>query len=334
MKEEEIRPVALFNRYLEAAREDIGTFFSDQGKFVSIDCPACGCRDQEWAFDKLGFQYQTCLDCGSLFLSPRPRPEAFDHYFKEGKSVKFWSTDFYRETAEARREKIFRPRAELVKEIMDMEPPTRREVFVDVGSGYGIFLEEVHRQEIFQKVIGIERAPNMASVCREKQFQVIEKSVEDVLPNQVQANLATSFEVLEHVFSPVDFLRSLRNILADNGIVLFTTLTISGFDLQVLWDRSKSIYPPHHINLISVEGMHRLVESAGFEVMEISTPGNLDVDIVINAVKEDPSIEIPRFARYLIQQRDERTHQEFQALLQRNRLSSHIRCIARKPSKS
>jgi 2-polyprenyl-3-methyl-5-hydroxy-6-metoxy-1,4-benzoquinol methylase len=332
MKEEEIRPQDLFNRFLAAAREDIETFFSDHSQFVATNCAACGSQNRKWAFDKLGFQFQTCRDCGSLYLSPRPSPEAFDSYFHDGKSVKFWSTDFYRETAEARREKIFRPRAELIARVMQSEPPDRRNVFVDVGSGYGIFLEEVARQNTFKTVMGIERAPNMAEVCRKKGFKVIEKSVEDVSSSEVQADMVTTFEVLEHVFEPADFLRSLWNITAEGGIVLFTTLTISGFDLQVLWDRSKSIYPPHHINLISVEGMHHLVESCGFEVIEIATPGSLDVDIVANAMKEDPTLEVPRFVKYLVQNRDEQVQQNFQTFLQQNQLSSHIRCIARKPS--
>lgn len=330
MKEEEIRPQELFNRYLAVARQDIELFFTDKRQFIEVDCPACGSDSREWAFDKLGFRYQTCNACGSLYLSPRPSAEMIDRYYQEGEAVKFWSTQFYRETAEARREKIFKPRAQLIADLIRSQLLDKRDIFVDVGSGYGIFLEEIAKLGAFQTVMGIEPAPNMAEVCRQKGLPIIEKPVEVVLPIEVQADLATTFEVLEHVFSPANFLRSIYRILREGGIVLFTTLTISGFDLQILWDKSKSIYPPHHINLISVEGMHQLVESCGFQVIEITTPGKLDIDIVINAVKEDPSIDLPRFIKYLLNNRSGPTYHAFQNFLQENNLSSHIRCIARK----
>lgn len=330
MKEEEIRPQELFNRYLEVARQDIRRFFNDKSQFVEVSCPACCSADSEFAFDKLGFQYRTCRACLSLYLSPRPTAEAIDRYYQEGQAVKFWSTDFYRETAEARREKIFKPRAQLIADLAKSGLLTKRETFVDVGAGYGIFLEEIARLGVFEKVLGIEPAPNMARACRQKGFEIIEKPMEAVMAAEVRADLVASFEVLEHVFSPWDLLRSIYRILDSGGLVLFTTLTISGFDLQVLWDRSKSIYPPHHINLISVEGMRSLVEGCGFEVLELVTPGKLDIDIVANAVRESPDITIPRFVKYMLEKRGEKTHQAFQTFLQENNLSSHIRCIARK----
>ncbi len=330
MKEAEIRPQELFNRYLEVVRQDIKMFFADKSQFVDVECPACGCNCQEFAFEKLGFQYKICKECGSLYLSPRPTSKVIDHYYQEGKAVKFWSSNFYRETSDARRKKIYRPRAELVADILRSYSKTNNEVFTDVGAGFGIFLEEVSKQDVFQSVIGVEPAPNMADICRSKGFQVVEKPIEAVLTEDVQANLVTSFEVLEHVFSPCDFLKAINKIIVENGLILFTTLTISGFDLQVLWEHSKSIYPPHHINLISFEGMHRLVERSGYEVIQITTPGKIDLDIVVNAVREDPAIKVPRFVRHLIEKTDTKAQKAFQIFLQENNLSSHIRCIARK----
>lgn len=333
MKEEEIRPQELFNRYLKVAREDIDRFFSNKSRFLEVACLACGSKKLKPAFVKLGFEYKTCAECESLFLSPRPSKEVIDAYYREGEAVKFWSTDFYRQTAEARREKIFVPRAELIRDLVVPKLGRKPEVFAEIGSGYGIFLEEVCKLGIFRDVVGIEPAPNMAEICRSKGFRIVENPVELVKQGLVQADIASTFEVLEHVFSPEDFLISCGRVLKEGGLLLFTTLTISGFDLQVLWSNSKSIYPPHHINLLSFEGMHRLVERCGYEIVELSTPGKLDVDIVMNALREDAAIEVPRFVRSLIERRDEGVHREFQGFLQSSNLSSHIRCVARNKAK-
>jgi SAM-dependent methyltransferase len=329
MKEAEIRPPALFERYLELSRRDIKTFFSDHSGFSEVGCPSCAAPEKTPAFVKLGFAYQLCDRCGSLYLSPRPSIAMQSEYAQNSEAVRFWSTNFYRETVDARREKMFRPRAELVRQLVNDGIVKAPGLVADIGAGYGIFLEELQRLEIFDRIVGIEPAPGLAEVCREQGFQVIEKFAEDVEEGEIDADLTTSFEVLEHVFEPVDFLRACRRTLRPGGILLFTTLTISGFDLQVLWDRSNSIYPPHHINLLSVDGLRKLVERSDLEVVEISTPGRLDVDIVASALEADRILDVPRFVRALVAQPAE-ARADFQSFLQRRNLSSHVQVVARR----
>jgi len=329
MKESDIRPLALFDRYLELSRRDIEAFFSNRSDFVEVSCPACHSSRAKLAFTKLGFEYQQCDDCSSLYLSPRPTEAAQAEYSRKSEAVKFWSTHFYRETADARRQKMFRPRAELVASIVRDRIP-HAATFADVGAGYGIFLEEIGALALFDRVIGIEPAPDLAEICREKGFDVIEKMVEEIPAGGLRADFVTAFEVLEHVFSPVEFLRACQRTLAPGGLLLFTTLTSSGFDLQVLWDESKSIYPPHHINLLSIEGYRLLVESAGLELVELTTPGKLDVDIVTGALRERPLLDVPRFVKSLLDQSQE-VLDRFQGFLQQSLLSSHVRVIARRP---
>ncbi len=331
MKESDIRPQALFNRYLELSRQDIDRFFADRSSFTEVPCPACASERYELGLEKFGFRYVTCLDCGSLYLSPRPAPEMIDAYCRESEAVKFWGTHFFKETAEARRERMFKPRAQLVAEWADRVGLDHSAVFVDVGSGYGIFLEEVARLGRFAQVAGIEPAPNLAAICREKGFTIVEKPVEDVRTGEIPVSFATAFEVLEHVYDPAVFLLGVRRVLRPGGLLLFTTLTVTGFDIQVLWEHSKSVYPPHHINLLSVSGMEQLVRRVGFELVELTTPGQLDVDIVRNIVNEDPSIPLHRFVRQIVFEAPDDVREAFQKFLQAHRLSSHIRVIARAP---
>ena len=329
MRESEIRPQDLFNRYLELSRQDIGRFFSETSQFVDVPCPACLSERREPGMEKLGFTYMTCLECGSLYASPRPTVAMFNDYYQEAESVKFWGTDFFKATAEARREQMFKPRAQLVEEWAIRAGMGSADIFADVGSGYGIFLEEVSKLDRFGKVMGVEPAPNLAAICREKGFNIAEKLVEEVQEGEVNASFASAFEVIEHPFNPADFLQGVRRLLKPGGMFLFTTLTISGFDMQVLWEHSKSIYPPHHINLMSVSGIEKLVERSRFEIAELSTPGQLDVDIVRNIVNENPDIHLPRFARQLAYYVADDVREAFQQFLQSQRLSSHIRVIAR-----
>lgn len=335
MKESDIRPQSLFNRYLEISRKDIVRFFSDRSSFVEVPCPACASEGYGFGLEKFGFRYVTCSACGSLYLSPRPTREMINAYYCESESVKFWGTDFFRQTAEARRERIFRPRAQMVEEWVERHGDTlKSEVIVDVGSGYGIFLEEVRTLGVFREVVGIEPAPNLADICERKGFRVIRKRAEEVTPDEVQASFATAFEVIEHLYDPEEFMKAIARVLIPGGVFVFTTLTVSGFDVQVLWEHSKSVYPPHHINLISVEGARRLLERIGLEIDEVDTPGELDVDIVVNTIMEKKDIKLPRFIEQIVKHPHEEVRVNFQQFLKANRLSSHLRGVARRPAGS
>lgn len=329
MKESDIRPRALFDGFLEAAREDAGRLFADRSAFLEVPCPACTSAIVNDRFTKSGFEYRLCGDCGSLYQSPRPPDAMFERFYRDSKAVEFFATTFYRETEDARRAKVFRPRAELAAKWAGRLGAA--DALADVGAGYGTFLEEAKATGAFRRLIAIEPAAKLAAICRDKGFEVIEAPVERAAEDTPDAAFCTCFEVFEHTHNPLSFVRALRGTVRPGGVVLFTTLTISGFDLQELWDRSKSISPPHHINLCSLDGLERVVSRAGLELVDLTTPGRLDVDIVANMTREDPTIEISRFARTIVEGPDE-TRRLFQAFLAEHRLSSHVQVIARRPA--
>lgn len=328
MKETDIRPADLFDQYLALCEEDISDLFADQSEFIEIHCPCCGPAEHQFAFDKSGMAYVTCSKCDSLFLSPRPSKAQIEQYYRKSKGAKFWASTFYRATEEARRKALFRPRARLVAKLHERYGQGTTGTFTDVGAGYGIFLEEIAKLDRFNRVVGIEPGAAMAKSCRVKGFEVVEKAVEQVGPGELPTSFAAAFEVLEHVFDPQEFLRAVAGILEPGGLFLMTTLTVTGFDIQVLWERSNSVHPPAHINLLSVRGIEKLFKLSGFEVLELSTPGKLDVDIVRNMVGRHPEIELPRFVQTILRG-PEPPRRSFQNFLRRNRLSSHIRVVAR-----
>jgi hypothetical protein len=118
--------------------------------------------------------------------------------------------------------------------------------------------------------------------------------------------------------------------LRNDGLLLLNATSISGFDLQVLWDQSTNIYPPDRINLISSEGLTCAAERHGFQVIEFSTPGMFDVDSVKHGLSNKTGNGETRFLRYLAAHRDADTLHDLQEFLQRHRLSSFVRLALRK----
>jgi 2-polyprenyl-3-methyl-5-hydroxy-6-metoxy-1,4-benzoquinol methylase len=329
MKEFEIRPRKLFSEYLELSRKDIDIYFSDHSNFVEVICPGCKEDDSKLEFVKHGFSYKKCNICNSLYVSPRPTQKMISDFYKVSESSRFWAEHFYPETADARREMIFKPRAEVINELLrNINIPSPKSI-VDVGAGYGIFLDEIRKHNLFEEVIAVEPNKDLAKCCRDKNIVVIEDNVEDISDGQLKASVVCSFEVFEHLFDTDEFILSMKKLLKPGGILLFTTLTFSGFDLLVLKEKSKSISPPHHINFLTIEGIRDLLKRCGLEEVLIETPGKLDVDIVKNMYDEIPGLELPDFVEYLLKNRNSKTHKEFQDFLQKNNLSSHVRVIAR-----
>ena len=82
---------------------------------------------------------------------------------------------------------------------------------------------------------------------------------------------------------------------------------------------------------MSIEGLEILMERAGFKILNIETPGKLDLDIVENMLKEDNNINLSNFMKYLINNRDSKTKKDFQKFLQRNK--NEFACKSSRPKK-
>jgi SAM-dependent methyltransferase len=327
MKEEDIRPAKIFEEYLSLSANDAEICFSNVDR-KDICCPACGSLKNKLEFDKHGFEYSTCTKCGSLYQSPRPPLEAFERFYNDSISSKYWAECFFPSVAEARRERIFKPR---VKKLVDLceERNLCTDTIMDVGAGHGIFLEEWKDLYPNSRTIAIEPSHHLSDICRNKGLEVAENIAEKVLGYENVADLVICFEVLEHVHDPLSFIKTLSTFVKAGGYLMVSTLGIDGFDIQTLWEKSNSISPPHHINFMSVSGFKILFERAGLAQIEVFTPGLLDVDIVRNAYKKDPSILAEnRFIKKIVE--SDSLSESFQQYLADEKLSSHTWVFAKK----
>lgn len=323
MKAADIRPPALLSRFREVSISESEVFF-DHSRLLEVDCPACESPDRNKAFSKHGFTYVQCAECESVFVSPRPSEHDLTNYYENSQAGKY--RDFLsHETADARRLHVLRSRMAWVGRIFDETGNSEARSYADIGTAHPFVLDEVRRLQLFTQLYSVN-----PSFAVEDDSDASEITPQDAPLENIGA--VTAFEQLEHQFSARDFLKSVHDMLATDGIFFLTTRTISGFDLQVLWAHAPYIFVPEHLNLLSIEGITSMLERAGFRLLELSTPGQLDVELVQRATAEDPAIELPRFVKYIFNHRGAETHADFQSFLQKNRLSSHVRIAAQKGS--
>jgi len=326
MKEEEIRKRDVLNRYLELVKIDAEVFFHDKSTFLSLRCPACGSDRYEVKFEKSGFHYVQCAECDTLFVNPRPTYENLMQIYTNSPSTKFWVADFFLPMAEARREKIFKPRAEYITKKF---PQLRTDVIGDIGAGFGIFSEELKRLWTDANIVAIEPSVDMAEICRNKGLTVLESTMENVDPVSHQFDLLTAFELFEHLHDPGVFAEKARNLLKPGGYLYLTTLNGLGFDIQLFWEKSKSVTPPHHLNFFNPHSIRLLLEKMGFTMIEISTPGQLDWDIVEGGFLQE-ALDPGRFFRMVSKYGSAQAKKDLQSWIGSNNFSSHMRVVAQK----
>jgi 2-polyprenyl-3-methyl-5-hydroxy-6-metoxy-1,4-benzoquinol methylase len=324
MNEEEIRPKQIFDEYLRLTEIDAEKYFR-HSVHTAIHCPACGDAGVH-VFTKHGFSYEECPACQTLFVSPRPAADAFSLYYQVSDSAKYWASTFYKETAEARREKLWMPKAQMVKQIIEGFGADQYAIF-DIGGGYGIFAEEYEKIS-GNKVTVIEPGPELAKVCRNKGLNVVEDFLENIQFEQIGGALKAfvSFELFEHLHDPEHFLLHLNNLMSKGDLFIFTTLSGVGVDIQTLWNDSKSVSPPHHLNFFNPKSTRLLLERSGFNVLKISTPGKLDIDILCS--NQDKIKD--RFWRTFAIQSTSEEKRLMQNFVAENGLSSHMLVVCQK----
>ncbi len=325
MKEQEIRNREALNEYLELVRQDSETLLRDKSSFVSIACPGCASTSHAFQFEKFGFHYVQCRDCETLFVNPRPPYQELKRIYENSRSTKYWVEEFFLPVAEIRREKIFKPRAEFIGAEF---PGLSQGRIGDVGAGFGLFLQELKKIWMGADLVAIEPSADMASICRSKGVSVIERMLEEMDPSP-QFDLLTAFELFEHIYAPQEFLKKIFSLLKPGGYFLLTTLNGLGFDIQLLWERSKSVFPPNHLNFFNPRAISGLLERAGFETLNVTTPGELDWDIV-EGIYQNEGTDPGRFFKTVSDHGTDQAKRELQTWIKNHRFSSHMRAIARK----
>jgi len=329
MKENDIRPKVLFDEFLKLSRKDIEIYFNDRTKFLNVNCPACKSAKVSSSFTKDSFTYLECEYCKTLYASPRPPQEMVDSYYRTSASFKFCATTFYKETEAVRRNKLFKPKAQLVKSIVVKNGITPG-VLLDIGAGYGTLCEELTALNIFKEIFAMEPSIYLSEVCRQKGLSVIESTIEKMdIEYEAKFDIAVSLELFEHLFSVDSFLDAVSKALKPEGYFIFSTLSGRGWDILVLREHSNSVSPPHHMNFLNPHSIELLAERKGWRVVDLFTPGELDVDIVANFAKYNPYVELDRFIQEILAS-DAETQSAFQRFLADNRLSSHMWVVLQK----
>lgn len=321
LSEAELCPPELLAGQEEAFARDVARLRARAAEFVEVPCPACGGDEARPAFEKWGFRYAACGRCGTLYMSPRPSPEVMAAYYADSENYRYWAERIFPASEASRREKIHRPWLEQIAGYCERYGVPLG-TLVEVGPGFGTFASLAG--EAFERVVAVEPTPELAQACRARGVEVVEKPVEEVTDEVEAADAVCAFEVIEHLFEPRRFLEQCARLTRTGGLLVLSCPNGQGFDISLLGPVSLAV-DPEHVNLFNPKSLSLLVESCGFEVLEVTTPGRLDAEFVHDAVAQGRfDVSHDPFLKRVLVDEWERLGWPFQQFLAEHGLSSHM----------
>lgn len=279
----------IFEQRLKDA-EHIFDSFSEE--FVERACPCCGVKDCVNTNDFHGnYKIKVCRQCRTQYVSPAPSARAIQHYYSQGKCNRMLTN------ITANRASSFNVDDRVEEIISRLETLNKEHIrILEVGCSSGRFLaglQKALKDRLPNKkfiLVGIdldEEAINHAE-NPEIEFHCLsaEQFVETALQQSIQFDIIVHFELIEHLLDPIDFVTKLKSLLYKGGYMIFTTPNALGLDnLASDYNTRRliahAIFPPMHLNAFSTQNIGVLALKSGFYLCDITTPGKLDVDMVI-----------------------------------------------------
>lgn len=320
LKESAMRPTESYKKWLQILELELPRFFSKG--LVHVPCVGCGATRSKPAFTKFGFAYKQCLKCHSLFVSPRPSQESLDRFYKNSKALKFWRENIIPQTEDVRQthqisplqawsKSIVKHRAAQFTHALDYE-----QKFLSIwDNAFVSHLPALTHLSVTGPTSVLPMVPIAKKV-----------SLKSIKPRSV--DIITAFNVLDRAHDPQVTVKTFASLCRRGGILLLTTNTGSGFEYLVLGGHSSRLVPPDRLNLLTVEAITKLLTKHGFELLDVSTPGKLDVQIVHETFKENPQVVLGPFLEHLFRFRSALALESFQNFLQLNSMSAYLRIAA------
>ena len=219
-------------------------------------CHICGSKNIEKAQNELS----GCNECSLQFLTNFESPEYYNqiynkNYFNGGVYKNYLEEELYRR-------QLFSTKMKLIRKYIPGEGSV-----LDVGCGMGFFLMEMKNKGYH--VDGLDISKYAANLASEKlNTSIFSGDLTNASLESKQFDIVTFWDVLEHLYNPVESLKEVSRIIKNNGVLVIETLNISCFTAKILKEKWPLYYPPYHLYYYNYRSISRLLENTGFRIIK------------------------------------------------------------------
>lgn len=237
-----------------------------------MNCPICECTQTDIVIESIDFSLTKenftilhCPQCSFRFTYPVPSQSEIGRYYKFTEYISHtdvkegWMNHLYHKV----RTKTLAQKTKWVQSLFT----GHKGHLLDIGAGTGAFVNAMKEKD--WKVTGLE--PDAAT--REKAFQnySIELQPIDKIYNlpENEFEVISMWHVLEHVHELKPYLNQCFKSLKKNGRLIVAVPNYTSFDASY-YNKYWAAYDlPRHLYHFSPTSMDKLMESMGFEIVQI-----------------------------------------------------------------
>ena len=220
-------------------------------------------------------QRYKCIDCGLIFLSPRPSPESLSLIYSRWYGYAYQRVMSDLSHIEERRKEFERYHLSM----LETACPQRGRL-LDVGCGSGLFLGLAKKRG--WEVSGIELDPSTAAWGKEHEDIADMRCgvLASVLAKDEQFDAITMFDYLEHTDRPGEDLDCLISRLAPGGVLMVRVPNAGGWQSRVMGSRWIAIMPTH-LSYFSANVLAGALTFRGLNLEYLSAPNfKTELDII------------------------------------------------------
>jgi SAM-dependent methyltransferase len=235
----------------------------DQAASIFRPCPLCGQRDAEpyltagdtvFGFSGV-FHVVRCRGCTMLWTNPQVAPEHLGA---------FYPRDYSAHAPDRAEKHQARPRS---PDPWDRLPEVGRRRLLDVGCGSGAYI--LRQQRRGWQVWGVEPSDSAVLAAKDHGLRVVQGVIPGAVLPEEEFEAITMLGVLDHVPEPLTTLLTLRERLADEGVLIASVPNAASAAAGVFgadwpgWDL------PRHQNHFTPDTLVEMLHRAGFARTEV-----------------------------------------------------------------
>jgi SAM-dependent methyltransferase len=215
-----------------------------------------------------------CNDCGLVTISPHPSADEltadYHTYLPENpEEISVWKA-------------MMRPVIVKSARLIETEFGSKPGRLLDVGTGYGFFLEEMKSRG--WEVAGIELSVAGRKHCQRNKIPVHSHPIDSLSLPQGHFDVVTLFYVIEHLIDPVSTMKEVNRILKPGGLVLLRWPHSTPI-LRLLGPFSKKFdlyHTPYHLYDFSPKTIRMLLHASAFEQIRTAVGGHTLPPVSLN----------------------------------------------------
>ncbi len=239
----------------------------------------------------------SCTSCGVAYLTPRPDREsigeAYRHYYTHSsekddlvhscfRSIRSFLAEKYYATASGSGSFSDRAVYLLIKLLFPLSlyfDAKSRHIFslnkrpgklLDIGCGNGEFLKFADRYG--WRVVGVDFDGEAVREARSCGLDARLGDI-DVIDRGERYDFISLSHVIEHVYDPVELLRSCYSLLNHGGVLWLETPNIESMGYAYYKSNWRGLEPPRHIMLFNIKSLNEVFLTAGFQMIEQKNHG-------------------------------------------------------------